>query len=251
MISMERIRSYLPISLLIFSILLSACGGGSEGTGVSARSLEGKVISTEAQPLANVGVTLLETGDTDITDANGRFTLPLPETESAVNLEVATPEFTQRVSLAPADPDAISVSVALTVDQKNQSVSAKYINVWARIVGACDFYFENRMVIRQSNAVKGPLSCILRFFASGDGQKLARIHGEIEVRSCNSHTWRPIADGSTGFGVNAGVGEIPFTFIDNERNCEYRLAAPRGYAGQQELYVYISTFTLQGKKSAK
>ena len=233
--------------LLITIVLLSGCGGGSEGTGTGAipRTLTGTVLGQDGKPVSGAIVTVLNTGDTTTTSPTGDFLLPLPLELNQFTVEVDSGNVKGNVNIPAIDQDVTTVQVAIKVDGSKGEITAASIQVWSRIVGDCARYFANEAIIRQTERTPRLLQCIMRFYVSGDGRRLERAPGAMQVRSCNSDEWRTIAIGKTGFGVNAGVGEIEFTFIDNRRNCEYRLAAPFGATTLTPSYIAVETFTLQ------
>lgn len=242
---MEYLRKIL-LALLI--VIAGGCGGGSEGTGTisGGRTLEGQILDVSDKPLTDASVTVLDTGDSTSTDSHGNFQIAAPESQTEITLEVESGALKNSVTLTNIDPDASSIRVALTADPQRNTITATNLQVWSRIVGDCDRYFENRAIIRQSNKIPNKhLSCTMRFFVSGDGDRLERVPGAMEVRACDQTNWRPIASGMTGFGINAGVGDIQFTFIDDRRNCEYRVVAPAGDADAKSQYIYLQTLTLQ------
>lgn len=233
--------------LIILSMILISCGGGSEGTGT--RTVAGVIKTVNSEPVTDARVTILQTGDFSITDSSGNFSIETEQTTGSLTLEIVTETFSVEAEVSEIEDEASSVSVEITVDPTSSTASISDIHIWARMVGSCDLYFENRTIIRQSNKVpQQGIDCVLKFFASGEGQRLERIPGAIQVRSCDSKKWSTIAEGITGIGLNAGVGQIEFRFKDSESTCEYRLAAPYEVAGVKPLFVYISTFTLQKKK---
>lgn len=63
------------LALLSGVLLLAACGGGGSGTSLQTAALSGTVyeLNGQSQNLAGVQVTVLETGATDVTGADGRF----------------------------------------------------------------------------------------------------------------------------------------------------------------------------------
>lgn len=233
----------LNLSLLFFiSISFFSCaGGGSEGTGGALRTISGSIETVDSVPVGDAKVILLETGDSTMTDSLGKFTLTTESEEETLTLEIEKGSLKIQAGVDEIEKDASSVDVSIRVNTITSIAEVSSIHIWGRIVGACDIYFENKTIIRQSNKVPARgVSCTAKVFASGDGKKLLNIPVGIQVRSCSSNTWRTIARGTIG----VGVGQIPFTFIDSEKNCEYRIAAP--YENQKEpLYIYISSFTLQ------
>lgn len=65
-------KSYRLILALFFSALCG-CAGGTKGTG--SKEFEGRLLDFNDAALSAVDVTLLETGDTAVTDSEGRFSL--------------------------------------------------------------------------------------------------------------------------------------------------------------------------------
>lgn len=239
-------RNHVAALVLFLTATFGGCGGGSEGTGtaVTTRSLEGAIRTSDGKPVANADVVIIDTGDSTRTDADGKFSVPAPLSTEQLTIEVSSNNFSRNVNLNNIENDATAINVSITIDENSNSIDVSNIQLWSRITGDCDRYFENRPIIRQSVKVDRALQCTMRFFVSGNGRRLERIRGEIQVRACNSHRWRAIADGQTGAGLNAGFGDIEFTFIDNNRNCEYRVVAPSDGA-VSPLSVYLATLTLQ------
>lgn len=244
------IRTIESALLLSFALLICGCGGGSEGTGPlggSQRTVMGSVSQDNGAAVAKAVITDLASGNTTQTDQTGAFSILVSVEQGPVTLQVDSGNTSRTVSIGDVSSEAPALQVNINLSADNASQQTDNISIWARVVGACDQFFENKEVIRQSNPVNGETSCTLKFFASGNGKRLERVPATIEVRACNQRRWRPIAFGQTGVGLEAGVGQIEFTFIDNQRNCEYRLGAPHEVAGTKELYVYIATATLQSQ----
>ena len=59
----------LLLSLLV--MLLVSCAGGTSGTGGRNRQFNGTVTDSNNKPVAGITVTLIQTGDTAVTDENG------------------------------------------------------------------------------------------------------------------------------------------------------------------------------------
>ena len=243
-------RYFLSMLFFILSCLCSGCGGGSEGTGTltgSGRTLVGTVRTTTNEPVAGATVTLIDNGDSTTTDAAGSFALALDEKTDQVTLEIQSNEITGQVEVGALDTNATKVSVDLTINTARGIITAKNIQVWAKIVGLCDPYFENLPIIRQSNTIPGTVECTTKFFASGDGARLSNIPAAVQVRPCGSRKWTTIAEGETGTGINAGVGQMRFVFADDLNHCEYRVVAPYNVTGVEELSILIQTLTLQSR----
>ena len=236
---------FASIVLTIVLIFLTSCaGGGSEGTGT--RMVTGLVITKSSAPVTQASVTILETGDSGTTDDAGKFSIQTSSISGNLTLEIVKQDLTVTATVPDVEADATSVNVSVTVDTDNASATVSDIHIWARIVGACDIYFENRDVIRQSNKVPtSGVNCTAKVFASGNGKRLQNIPVGMEVRACDESRWRKIAEGRIGTGANAGVGQVNFKFLDNQRNCEYRIAAPYQVDGVEPLHIYLATLTLQ------
>ena len=234
----------------IFLLQLVSCGGGSEGTGTSNKSILGNILLEDGRPLDGADVTVIETGDSAITDSDGNFLIAAASSDSSLSLLIEKGEIHASAELTGLDSNAGTVQVQLTVKPQGDAalVAIDYVEIWARIVGDCEKYFRNSTTISQRGKVPKDLTCTLRFFASGDGRPLARIRGEIDVRSCNSTTWRKIAEGLTGTGPTIGYGDIDFNYIDNARNCEYRLIAPINDPQRRQFEVFITTNTYQDRQ---
>jgi hypothetical protein len=47
---------------------------------------------------------------------------------------------------------------------------------------------------------------------------------------------------------NRGIGQVDFPFIDDEQHCIYRIVAPAGVSGLEELERRIHTLTYQKRQ---
>lgn len=241
-------KKILKIVWLLSILILSGCGGGSEGTGTN-KSISGSLRLEDGTPLTEALVTVLETGDNALSDDQGRFLIETRLDSETINISVEKDDVIAQTELIGLDTTSSNIMVELTFRRGDASlVSVDYLEVWARIVGNCEKYFKNDRIIKQKAEVPEDLKCVLRFFVSGDGRKLERISGQIDVRSCNSDNWRKIASGSTGTGTSAGFGDIEFDYIDNRNNCVYRLLAPINDPNGRASEISIHTLTFQSKE---
>ncbi len=251
-----RVKLCSLLCVLSIATLLASCaGGGSAGTGGGSgveRTFRGSVRSVGA-PVANVRVSLVETGATSVTDAEGKFSLQanLPSDSATLGLIAAEGQAEQFVDVPIDNPDSTVISVDISLDAQKLVESVSRFYMWARVVGECARYFDNQEIIRQKRKTPPELPCTMRFFVNGGVTPLENIPGAMQVRSCDSTLWRPLATGATGRGAEAGVGEIDFTFIDNERNCEYRIVAPFDVPPLPELSVLLQTLTLTSSQAKK
>lgn len=234
--------------ILLIGLMCGCAGGGSAGTGGIGgvvRTFKGTVTSAGA-PVENARLSLLETDAVAFTDSAGVFELQaiVPSDLATLSLIAAEGQAEQFVEVPITDPEAtvVSVEIGLDAQQLVQTVSRFYL--WARIVGECARYFANEEIIRQIRKTPPELPCAVRYFVNGGTTPLEQIPGAIQVRSCDSTLWRTLSRGVTGVGAEAGVGEINFTFVNNRRNCEYRVVAPFDVPPLPELAVLIQTLTL-------
>lgn len=235
--------------LVVITLLTGCAGGGSEGTGGGLkRAVFGTLHKFDSTPIAGAKVSVLETGDAGVTDTAGNFLINADIPGNSLTLEVSTSDLTRDITVSDLSADATNVSLELVLDPAKNLLLGQRIYMWARIGPGCDQYFDNKEIIRQTKKTPPELQCSVRFFVNGGTTPLSDIPGAVEVRACDSKQWRFLVRGTTGSGSTVGVGEIPFTFIDNERNCEYRIVAPYQYASLKELEVLIQTRTLQRKK---
>lgn len=234
--------------LLVIVLALMGCGGGSAGTGTGSSSgvvVQGAVLDQSGAPVEDVNIKVVETGEETTTSSNGEFQiLATPETEN-VTLEVSSESGTAYVTLSiPAEGGTVSVTV--TVNPLLTEIDAASLEVGSAIVGRCNAYFENRLIIRQSNKVPGDLRCVARVTVASNDKKLAQVPIAIQYRDCDEEfPWTTIAVGSTMGRPNLGVGQVEFPFVDDATHCIYRIVAPVGVPGLPDIERLIHTSTYQ------
>lgn len=130
----QRIISPLPIlvlSVLFVLVLFSgACGGGSRGTGGS--EYRGVLAADSAaiqnfraiMPLAGIKVTIGETGDFDISDENGAYSIRTRSGLTSVEYFFEGPDINTSYRLENIPANATAVVVDFTVDQNANTVQA-------------------------------------------------------------------------------------------------------------------------------
>lgn len=115
----------------LVSALLSACGGGTRGTGDEVKSLVvGRVVDTTGAPLPSATVTQLETGDSTETDSTGAFSLNVAVTNEEATLLIERDGFegTATISGLSTEPQATPTELTITVDLVSGIVTAVTVN---------------------------------------------------------------------------------------------------------------------------
>lgn len=86
----KKQRSKLFLLLLLLIVISSGCGGGTSGTGVTS-VYDAVLQDGEGNALSGVTVTVLETGDSAVTDANGHFSIEVDPDSSTNTIIISTP----------------------------------------------------------------------------------------------------------------------------------------------------------------
>ncbi|MCI5066212.1 carboxypeptidase-like regulatory domain-containing protein [bacterium] len=235
--------------LLIVMGILTGCGGGSGGTGttVERRLIEGTVVDEVETPVVGAEVTILDTGDTTITGDLGNFSFESEINTASIQLEVKTPGFEAVTRVEIGDNPNQGIALEITVNSTLQEIEVDELEVEAKIVGVCDFFFENRRTIRQSNEVpKGGVDCTARITVSALGTPLSQVPVGIEYKRCAANSrWMKLAESSTLGPPNSGVAQIQFRFFDDRTHCVYRIRAPFEVPRSPEIVYKVDTFTKQ------
>lgn len=234
--------------LLVIVLALMGCGGGSAGTGTESAAtvvVQGAVFDQSGQPVEDVDVRVVETGNEDTTSQSGEFQILTTPDSDNVTLEVSTSSGTAYVTIEiPAQGG--TVSVTLTIDPQLTQVDAQTVEMSAAIVGKCNRYFENRLTIRQANKVPGNLRCVARVTVTSEKERLPKVPVVIQYRDCDElQPWTTIAAGSTMGYPNSGVAQVEFPFVDDVTHCIYRIVAPYGVPGLPDLERSVITRTYQ------
>jgi hypothetical protein len=236
---------------LLTLIGLSACGGGSAGTGTGDSSfrVQGIVQNSDGQPVEAALVTIVESGDSDITNKQGEFLITSDSSDSQLTLEIekggssATTKIT-----APGEHGTISINIKF--DDVREVVATNELSVQSKIVGACDVYFENFRTIRQANKVPENISCVLKVSVSAAGKPVPHVPIAVQFSGCSGQTaWLTAALGATLSGSNIGVAQIEFPFFDDSKHCLYRIVTPFGEKTLIPAVTEIQTLTFQSKSS--
>lgn len=229
---------------LLSVIFAVSCGGGTSGTGLNA--YEGTVTDQKGAPLEGVSLTVESTGDSAKTDRNGNFELQSSASGQEVALLAESSTRSSRVTVRNVFAEDSRVQISVVLGSHPQDSSATHLNVRSRMVGYCDYYFENRTTIRQANHVPGDTVCTLKTEVLEDGLPLDGALVALEYAGCaESSPWSLLAVGETNSVETPGSAKISFTYIDSPTYCRYRVIAPYKSNGEKPVYYPIQTFTKQ------
>lgn len=236
----------IQLALLIFILSMVGCGGGSEGTG-SANTLVGTVNLAERGPIEGAVITVAETGQTAVTDREGKFTIDTPTGISDVTLEVSASSIDGDVVVSnlPANPGTVSVEI--NVNPETNEVEATQVNARAGVIGACNPLFENNKTsIRQGVGVADGTECLVKVTLRANGRALRGVEVAIQFRACDEALpWNTQSIAVTNKDVHAGITQIPFTFYNSPEYCEYQIVAPFNNPRYQPVIFPILTFQKQ------
>jgi hypothetical protein len=235
----------LKLIILFLTFTLTACGGGTVGTG--DRSFEGSIRNIDNAPLKDIKVIIPDTGDFDVSDNLGNFLIVTPENVLPKELRLETNELNLRVPLK-INSEEMKTQIDIKVDTVKKQTTIKEFGARVAVVGRCGVYFENSQPIRQGNKVPEGTTCILKVIAYGDGERIGDVPISLEYRSCEPNidsTWKSLAFGLTANGVHKGVAQIEFNFEDSPEKCQYRVRVPYNYSKYEPIDFFINTFTFQ------
>ncbi len=110
------------LSLVALCCFLTSCGGNTQGTG--GISIEGRILTTGGTARANVGVTVLETGDSTTTDATGAFALTTNLlAEATLLLEDETIQTQVVLTDIPSSTSTVRVSIEVEEESNSGNIS--------------------------------------------------------------------------------------------------------------------------------
>ena len=237
-------------SIFLLIIFLAACsGGGSSGTGTV--SIQGSLKTTNGQPIASAQVNVAGEIEQVTTDSNGVFVLNVAAVEGVDGIIALEIESMGKTNTVNVQTDAlassnITINVEIKLDPNDKLIVVNQVDVEAKIVGACDLYFENLSTIRQSNEAPQGVNCILKVSIKGDGKPLSDVPFVLEYTGCSeSREWKLLAAGETRSAPVPGDGQLGFEFFDNSEKCVYRIIAPYQLPGVASVITKIHTFTKQ------
>lgn len=118
------IKNGLLLGVLASIVTLLGCGGGTTGTGdFDSTRIEGKVIRLDGTSLAGAEVTVLETGDSTVTNASGDFIIEARLDAAEVNLSVISGALSATVNLGATPPSGSTITVQLLADEGENTVT--------------------------------------------------------------------------------------------------------------------------------
>lgn len=120
--STSRLHLYTLFSLVIMIVIgtFPGCGGQTRGTG--GVSLDGRVADVSGLPLAGITVTVRETSQTAVTDAQGQFTLFADTEVESVTLDFRDAQGLDTSGIIDLSNAATILSLDVRVDRPNQTV---------------------------------------------------------------------------------------------------------------------------------
>lgn len=116
--------------LLVVVLLCGGCGGGTTGTGgTGSLDFSGRVLSDSGSPIGNVTVTIQETGDTAITDNEGKFKIESNVTSAELTLLVETDSAQAMTTISglPQTPAEVDVVLQLSVENNTVAVQSQQV----------------------------------------------------------------------------------------------------------------------------
>lgn len=123
------ILGYIAFALSLLFIILG-CGGGTGGTGdIDATKISGRIVDLAQAALAGVKVTVVETGDSALSDATGAFEIEtlLPGSELDLTVQTDTADASVNLGLVPGTQK--SIAVVLQLDEDNNELTLISSNI--------------------------------------------------------------------------------------------------------------------------
>ncbi len=204
---------------------ITGCGGGTSGSGL--KSFDGMLVNRSGAALGGVLITIETTGDSAVTDADGHFVIISDVYGDEVTFLIESDEIRRKFSLKDVPQDSSRYTVDVTLDTGSDFIKVSNIRVNARFAGLCDYYFENREIIRQSNRVPEGTVCSLNVDVLSDGRRLENIPVILQYARCEPNSrWNTILVTKTGERERAGSAEVNFVYVDSPEFCRYRVVSP-------------------------
>lgn len=243
-------NSSLPkmLFVLITCLTLASCGGGTSGTGMN--TYEGRMAYDSGAPIEGATLTVESTGDSTTTDSNGEFVVNSKASGPEVVILGETSVFSERITVRNVFQEHSRIRVNVTIDSVKQHASTTDFNVKAQFVGLCDYYFENRAIIRQANHVPEGTVCTLKVDLMANGEKLDGAMIALQFATCEPHArWKTLQTTQTG-AESPGEAKMSFEYISSKEFCRYRVVAPYKFGNAWPIYYPIDTFAEQSARDA-
>lgn len=117
---------YIFETILILALaLLSACGGGTVGTG-GGRQYSGTILDKSSQPVANAMVSIAQSGASTLTDNYGTFTINVPKPTATETFTITIDSIESTTTLEDI-PDKEAVAVLFVVDSTTNSIEGSIV----------------------------------------------------------------------------------------------------------------------------
>ena len=108
-------------------MVLCACGGGSEGTG--GITIEGSIASKNGEPLEGVEVIVEETGDSDVSDEAGSFSIRVPvRLLNDILLRFRRADIDATYTLMRLGNNTVLVQIIFEYDSQQRRIDARMID---------------------------------------------------------------------------------------------------------------------------
>lgn len=236
------------ILLITVSFLALGCGGGSAGTGTvggsdAERVLAGEVKTSDGEPLGGATLTIVQTGESTESAADGTFRLPSISQSDHLDVLIEKGSISSQVAVEFVDNSSGEANLSISVDPTSGTGTVHGVDVRVKVVGDCDRYFENHRTIRQANPVPQGKECTLQISLHASRGGLPNRTFALQYRKCaESGSWVDILGGETG---SNGVARVKFSYRDDEKHCVYRVVVPLNDNELQPLEFDIDTETFQ------
>lgn len=243
-----RVAGTLCLLIMLFACAaIGGCGGGSSGTGSStSRVFEGNILTLGDRPVSGATVSVAGTGDTAVTDNEGRFSLATPATAGDVKLNIEAPGVETSVTVPDLAASPSTVKLDITLDPETSAAAVSKFEVVAKITGSCELYFNNNQIITQITPVPAGTRCLLKVWVNEDGIPQVRVPFGLQYRSCEEGApWITIDSSRTLSGAHAGIGQLGFDYLDDEIHCVYRVVTPFRSGTMESVVQEIQTLTYQ------
>jgi hypothetical protein len=113
-------RLYIAALSVIVLFLLTACSGGTVGTSSTRPvKISGKLVNESGEAVSHVDVTVLETGDSDRTDEEGRFEIQSEAVDDDASLILESSDLSSSVVVGPLQEDS-EVKLDLVISESGQ-----------------------------------------------------------------------------------------------------------------------------------